>query len=232
MRREVVLGLDLAQRQDWSALVAVAATRPDHRAERRYDVVSISRWRDESYVAVPGRVRALEAALRAAEPHRVHAETGRSTGFEGDELDIRLIADQTGIGLPVIDHLRSAGLDPVGVTITGGDQVVKAGWNEFRVPKRDLVGAVAILLQTRRLRFAEGLPGLETLLAELRGFKATITLGGHDRYEAGAGDWRERPTDDVVLALALACWYAESAPKGGVAWDVFDALAPYFGRGA
>jgi hypothetical protein len=37
--------------------------------------------------------------------------------------DPELVVDATGVGRPVVDHLRAAGLQPIAITITGGDLV-------------------------------------------------------------------------------------------------------------
>ena len=122
-----------------------------------------------------------------------------------------LIVDQTGAGRPVVDLFRDAKLDPVGVTITGGNHAGSGGRDEYRVPKKDLVSTVQALLQTGRLKFAEGLAMADVLTEELQNFRAKINVStGHTSFE----HWRERDHDDVVLALALACWYAEEkAPE-------------------
>ena len=76
----------------------------------------------------------------------------------------------------------------------------------WRVPKRDLVGAVQVPLQQQRLQFAEALPLTSVLTQELLTFKVTIDPAtAHDSYAA----WRERDHDDLVLALALAVWWGE-----------------------
>ena len=119
-----------------------------------------------------------------------------------------LVVDYTGVGRPVVDLLRAGGLDPVPVTITGGDQATyeRGVW---RVPKRDLAGAVAVLLQTGRLEVAGGLPLAPTLVTELTNFRVTIDpLTAHDSY----GAWREGQHDDLVLALACAPWYGLKVP--------------------
>jgi hypothetical protein len=44
------------------------------------------------------------------------------------------------------------------------------------------------------------------LVKELENFKVKVsTRTAHDSYEA----WRESDHDDLVLALALACWWRE-----------------------
>lgn len=116
----------------------------------------------------------------------------------------QLVVDATGVGRPVVDLFEHRGLDPVAITITGGDTVTyERGW---RVPKRDLVGAVAVLLQSDRLRFAAQLPEVPTLVRELLAFRVKIDpLTAHDSY--GAAEWRTGINDDLVLALAVAVWY-------------------------
>lgn len=123
-----------------------------------------------------------------------------------------LVADATGVGRPVVDLLRRYGVNPIAVTITGGDAVVQDG-DGYRVPKRDLVAVLQVLLQESRLKSAN-LPGAEVLRAELLNFRVTVNPAtGHDSYGAGpVSGWRDGEHDDLVLSVALACWYAVAAP--------------------
>src|SRR5215208_7461475 len=120
-----------------------------------------------------------------------------------------LIVDETGVGKAVTDMLRERKLTFRPVTITGGD-AVRAGTTRdrgtsYRVPKRDLVGALEVPFHTGTLKVAEGLVLWPTLREELLSFKRKIDLRtAHDSYE----HWRESDHDDVVLACALACWWA------------------------
>jgi hypothetical protein len=130
----------------------------------------------------------------------------------------RLVIDATGVGAPVVDMVRRADLGGIyvtAVTITGGNAVHRDGHRAASVPKRDLVSTLQVLLQSGRLKIAEGLPLARLLSVELLNFRATISLAGHDAYGAGAeAAWREAGTnDDLVLAVALACWVAESEPS-------------------
>ena len=120
--------------------------------------------------------------------------------------DAVLLVDATGVGRPVIDMLEQANLQPHAITITGGSTVTADGF-EFRVPKRDLAMAVQVLLQNRRLVFAAELPLLDVLKQELQSFEVKINPDtAHDSYLS----WREGAHDDLVLAVALACWYREA----------------------
>ena len=62
-----------------------------------------------------------------------------------------------------------------------------------------------MLLQTGRLKVAAGLKDARTLVHELLRFRVKIDpLTAHDSY----GAWREGAHDDLVLAVAIAVWYA------------------------
>jgi hypothetical protein len=171
--------LDLGQAADYSALAIIEDTA-DH-----LDLRHLTRWPLRTpYPRIAEDVRELLARPQL----RGHTD---------------LIVDGTGVGRPVTDLLAGAGLSPIPVSITGGDKVSSdRGW--WSVPKRDLVSSVAVGLETGRLRIAAGLTYGPVLKQELESFRAKISLSGHDSYEA----WRERDHDDLVLAVALAVWWA------------------------
>ena len=80
-------------------------------------------------------------------------------------------------------------------------------WN---VPKRDLLAGLDVLLERGQLRIARH--GLETatLLRELMDVRVTHSPRGHVRLGAdGCGQH-----DDLVIALALACWRAQRGRSG------------------
>lgn len=215
MLPDFVLGLDLGQASDWTAL-ALLETVPSL-AEPTYALLHLDRWRGESYLVVPGRMhRVLDVLHGQWATRRLLAQARGEYGL-AEKPRIALLVDRTGVGRAVVDHLHGAGLKPIGVTIHGGDLVTEASHDDFRVPKRDLAAVVAVLLQQRRLRIARALPLADTLTSELGNFRVTISASGHDRYGAG-GDglsWREQPHDDLVLAVALAGWYAEYQRQDG-----------------
>jgi hypothetical protein len=118
---------------------------------------------------------------------------------------VAFLVDKTGVGGGVFDSFVHAGLDPLGVSIHGGDSVSRDG-NVYRVPKRDLVSAVQVLLQNDRLKIAQGLPLADTLKVELLNFRVKIDpKTAHDSYS----HWREADHDDLVLATAMACWFRQ-----------------------
>lgn len=178
----------------------------------RHDVTHLERLPlGTPYTAVPDRVRTIEERVRQRWQALVWQATARLPAL--DEAPIALVVDQTGVGRPVLDILREHGLAVTGITIHGGDTVVRVAADEWRVPKRVLVGQVQAAMQTKRLRAAASLPDWPALKTELTNFKAKISLSGHDSYGAGGGaeDWRGGGAhDDLTLAVAMAVWWGES----------------------
>jgi hypothetical protein len=124
---------------------------------------------------------------------------------EGERLPPVLVVDATGVGRPVVDALRADKLAPIAVTITGAD-VVSFGGTTWRVPKRDLVGVLSVLLQNEALQIAAQLSYAHALVDELLRFKVKVNpVSLHDSY----GAWRDGEHDDLVLAAAIAAWWGE-----------------------
>lgn len=191
------IGLDLGQMQDYTALTVLEQTR-EADGTASYDCRHLERLQlGTAYPAIVGRVKDLMGS-----PELQSATT--------------LVVDATGVGVAVTDMLRDAGLFFDSVTITGGEVVTedksRSSRPMYRVPKRDLVGVVQVLLQTKRIRFAAGMEHVDTLVGELLNFRVKIDpTTAHDTYGAG---WREGKHDDLVLALALAAWRAEYRVPG------------------
>ncbi len=135
---------------------------------------------------------------------------GTDRGIEGgDRQPPELVVDATGVGAAVLDHLRVAGLKPVGILIHGGDAVTRGSW-VWRVPKRDLVGTVSVRLQNQSLRFTNAGPFAGILQRELLNFRVKIDpVTSHDSYAAG----RDGDHDDLVLATAVALWWGDRRPR-------------------
>jgi hypothetical protein len=120
-----------------------------------------------------------------------------------------LLADKTGVGAAVVDGFYEKGVYPIPISIHGGSDVTYEA-RGFRVPKRDLVASVQTLLQNGRLKIAPEMELAPVLRSELLNFRVKINPAtAHDSYE----HWREADHDDLVLAVALACWYRELTRK-------------------
>jgi hypothetical protein len=94
------------------------------------------------------------------------------------------------------------------VTITGGHAVTVSEDGSYHVPKKELVTCLQVVLQGRRLQIVRSLPEAAALVRELQQFQVKITAAAHETF----GVWREGQHDDLVLAVALACWWAERHP--------------------
>lgn len=184
------MGLDLGQAQDYTALTVLERVEhePFDRSTTEYHIRHLDRF--QLGTPYPSIVEAVGKLLQ-------------TPPLKGKTY---LIVDATGIGAPVVDMFKSAGLSPVAITITGGDTINGNDYEGYRVPKRDLVGILQVLFQSGRLKVAAELPMAKVLIEELLNFKVKINIHtAHDSYEA----WREGVHDDLVLAVALAAWYAE-----------------------
>jgi hypothetical protein len=199
------VGLDLGQAQDYTALsvvekVAIKITENQKSpVSYEYQVRHLQRFKlGTPYPEIVTQVREMMAKLP----------------------DSILVVDHTGVGRPVVDLFRASGMRPIAVTITGGDTVnQEAGL--WRVPKRDLVGALTVTFQNGALKIAEALPEAKTLIDELLNFKVKINVKtAHDSYEA----WREGIHDDLVLSVAMAIWAAQFF-KPRVIWQIEDNYA-------
>ncbi len=210
------LGLDLGQARDFTALTIIEKQvwNPDTR--QWVSPASMSPQRLPHY-AYARQQPDTEAPLHVRHLHRyplgtsypdIVRDVGRILQSGGmNERGQALVIDATGVGRPVTDLFKEAGLRPIPVTITGGDKAHRDGHRgAWTVPKRELVSALQVSLQTGRLKVAQELEYAETLVRELLNFRVEINLkSGHDSYEA----WREGVHDDLVLSSALAVWYAQ-----------------------
>ena len=86
--------------------------------------------------------------------------------------------------------------------ITGGSGEGEPEWNNFRVPKSNLVGNLQVLYQTKRIKIAKDLMLVPTFIEELQNFKMRPPVISDNDPEA----WREGQFDDLVFAVALAAW--------------------------
>jgi hypothetical protein len=94
------------------------------------------------------------------------------------------------------------------VTITAGQKAIAADGGGWLVPKKELVSTLLVLLAAHRLQVSPTLAEAPTLVRELLNFQVKVTRAAHEAF----GTWLEGDHDDLVLALALAVWYAERCP--------------------
>ena len=142
------------------------------------------------------------------------------------------VLDATGVGRPVVDMFRDEGVNPIAITIHGGDKfsygVIEGRKNsegnaakvlggnsvntmEWHVPKRDLVAALIVAFQNQQLKIPKSLKMGNLLINELVNFRMKIDpKTAHDSYEA----WRENVHDDLVLTVAMAVYVSQKLTPG------------------
>ncbi len=171
-----IVGADIGQAQDPTALAVVDVDVVDEVQVRHLEQLPLG----TPYPQVVSRIVELVQALP----------------------DAPLVVDATGVGRPVVDQLRAAGLDPIAVTITAGKAVTFDG-EAWRVPKRELVRTLVAAFEGGRLKVAAGLRHAKALTGELQAFQRKVTGAGRTAYGATGG-----AHDDLVIAVALAVWWA------------------------
>lgn len=202
------VGLDLGAAQDYTALAAVqqSVADPNPKAAHRYlyTVRHLERW--ELGTPYTGIVAGVKARLASGPLHNCN-----------------LAADYTGVGRPVVDMLRDAGVaaSVTPVLITAGH---KATYSKddgaWHVPKKDLVSTLQVLLQAGRLVWSSKLSLSDKLAKELGDFRVKITRANNETF----GTWRDGQHDDLVLAVAMACWRLEEF--GGISAGAYSSSPP------
>jgi hypothetical protein len=180
------VGLDLGQAVDPSAL-AVVERMPGAQGGR-YDIRELFRFpRHTPYPEIIDHVQ----ALINTPPLWAHTP---------------VIVDATGVGAPVMDMLRAAGVLAEAVILHGGETVTfGSGSGMHRFPKTWLATLTRGLLESKRLRIAKSLTEARHLVTELCTFTTTIKRSGQLAVEAG----RDEGHADLAIAMMLAVAYAE-----------------------
>src|SRR5262249_52428181 len=159
-RLSQVVGLDLGQVSDYSALAVLETTETtdpvkEQRRVKYHAVRFLRRWQlATAYTDIVEDVVELMAQLPGAV----------------------LVIDATGVGRAVVDLFKRAGSPRlVPVTITAGD-TVRHDADGWHLAKKQLVSVVQAALQTRRLKVAPELPDTRTLQRELSTFRVKVSL--------------------------------------------------------
>jgi hypothetical protein len=179
------LGIDLGKRHDHTA-IAIVQRVGNRLLVRHLERVPLG----TPYTGVVARV----------------AEIVRAAG------DCVVVVDGTGVGEPVVEALRRAGLgcEITAVTITGGERQGRGGLR-CSVPKQDLIAGVQLAIEKGNLRVARRLEDAGALVKELLNVRISAGLGA-GKVRIGADGYGEH--DDLVIAVALACWRAQRRENG------------------
>ena len=191
-----VVSCDYAKRRDYAAicvaerfeeyqLTQFASSTPSKTDVRRFlHVRSIRRLGHSTYVDV----------------NRILAQIVRA--LPGRDKRPTILVDATGGGDSALDYLKDQHkLRPIAISITGGDNENKRAWDDYTVPKRHLVEALAFAAESGDIRISADIEHGLLLEEELRAFTLKVRENG---YEAFEGD---RQHDDLVCCLMYVAWY-------------------------
>jgi hypothetical protein len=98
-----------------------------------------------------------------------------------------------GVGAPVVDMLRALGLGCSLTAVTSGTRESRSGLMDVCVPRRDLIAGIQLTLEKGDLRISAHIPDVDLLLLIHELTEMPLDSGGREH-------------DDLVMALALACW--------------------------
>ena len=144
----------------------------------------------------------------------VVARVAKIMSYERLAKNCHLLLDITSTGAAPLRVFESSGLYPESVDLTNTGSEERSG-GVRRVPLRDVIGAAQVVLQTRRLKVAEDLKLASTLLGDLQNFDPKAVARGLDL--------RGGRNSDLVLALAVALWWADDLTWGD---DVVESTPP------
>ncbi len=200
---DLLLGLDLGKRSDYSALAEVYRairlgktglperdTRGD--ALYRFHCPRLHRWvKGTDYTQIIDDIEERLSHERYPDP-------------------TRLVIDATGVGGGVVEmfHNRQIPkLQIIPVMITSGASFsrikVCKGLSGYSVAKYLIASTMQAIFQGRHIRVNSEDPNAKTLVKELMGFQVKLTAAGNERFEHRDGEH-----DDLVLALAIVLWVA------------------------
>ncbi len=116
-----------------------------------------------------------------------------------------LLLDITSTGDAPVKVFEGRGIYPTAIDLTNTTSQEHTGPVK-RVPLRDVIGAAQVVLQTARLKVASELDLAETLVTDLTAFDP--------KPVARNMDLRGGRNADLVLALAVALWWADDLTWG------------------
>lgn len=200
------IGVDIGQALDYTA-IAVLSTHQKFR--EKTSLPGTLQYKHEPTMIINYyQIKHLERMALGTKYQDIVRRVQRITDNVNVARAYYLIVDMTGVGRPVVELMRDANLAPVGVQITSGYHVAEQQYG-FSVPKRELVSSLQVLFQSERIKGPKPqiMPEITELKEQLQHFNYKINQKGNEVYQAE----KEAIHDDLVLAVALASWYAEKS---------------------
>lgn len=216
VRLDVIVGIDVGQKSDPTALAAVERPEDGRFLCRHLERLPLG----TPYPRVADRLRTVYENLNRLAQVRNQERYERAlyrSGWRDPDLTISVYLDATGVGQPIADLLAEAGVPVIPCYFTHGDRRAVER-DRVSVGKAWLVSRLQALLQTRRLQLPGNHPEAAALRSELLDYEIRIDQNANDRY----GAFKTGTHDDLVTAVGLAC--QEDAGTVGMSADLIDYL--------
>jgi hypothetical protein len=209
------LGVDVGKTQDPTAVaLAEQIWRPRAtEGEGAYEGDASPAFVDHYYIRhlerlelgtdYPEIVRTLAQIWRSVRQRLVDQNVGSGQG-KPEVPGLKVYVDATGVGLPVVDMLKEAGVPVIPVYFTHGDRRTEqkdpSGQNYVMLGKAFLVSRMQALLQTNRIHLPKTQEARQ-LAKELMDYEIKVDTAANDKY----GAFKVGTHDDLVTALGLTC---------------------------
>lgn len=187
-------GCDLGRKRDPSTLAIIEVQYTGN--GRVYVVSYLKRFRLSMYYTdIAAKLVKTDDSLKS-----IAAEKGK-------EAIITYILDATGLGAPICELVEKAlpSADVKRVYITGGINTIKADYNEYHVPKGQLISGLMAAFDSKSIYMTRRSKEIDQIKNELAKFQIHITEAGRDVFD----DRGKGHHSDLVIALALAVWAAD-----------------------
>lgn len=191
------VGLSVGPPSDTTGLVVVETTDREDLPGKPHPFIPAA--------MAPGMLHAVRHIQRFP-PGTSYADIVAAVGKVLELLGGPLVAaDVTGVGAPIAQLLYWPKASTRRFTLTAGERDDHS--YHPRLPRLDVAATLQLVLQEGRLSVAPG-PLAEDLARDLRTFSPRPSTGAASELA-----WRDRPSDDLVYALAVALREAERGPS-------------------
>lgn len=187
-----LLGVDLAKSLDYTSFAVVHMEKDPSVKEFRYHLVGLDRIKGVDYPVI------VDLITKAIQRLSWEARTR-----DGPHLCM----DASGLGAPIKDYLKHAGIFSGGmygktiypVVFTGGEAArYDTVTHNYNISKSIIIGNFLSLMQHRRFDYAPDLQALPLLMKEIESFKYHLTASGHTGFDAEQG-----AHDDLICAVCI-----------------------------
>lgn len=191
----VMVGIDIGQKVDPTAIAVLEIEERREEEATREEEYHLVRFLERlplgtSYPRIAARLAEITANLGT-----------RASEQAGQAVRVRptIWLDATGVGQPVVDLLKEAGVATTPIYFTHGDRFVKTDTGAITLGKALLVSQLQVVLQTGRILLPKT-EEAQTLARELQDYEIRVDEDANDKY----GAFKVGTHDDLVTALGLA----------------------------